>query len=403
MNTAKISIIADDSRLMQQLVQHVNFLNLSIGETIDKPREAYMHLHPLEPRVVLLAEPLEEMSIPQIIQQLKKVNSSAPIIFMSREGRFEQIRELYRCGVSDVLRVPDELGQLELLLDKTVRQTSDNRDRSRAPGSTGADGGEVIALYSAKGGSGTTTAGINLAQGLAIQSGARVLLIDLNMQFGGLQQYLDIQFERNLGDLKSVLRELTYSQLDNVLYKLAPSDVHLLLSPAHPQEAENFKGEDIELLFAACRAHFDYIVLDLPKELNEISICALGQADRVLYLLHLDRPSIVRMKGVFDILERYHLTHEEKLSIVVNRHSKKNDVTLEHLEKMTMIPVVGVLSEDVKRNVQTSMNLGKPLLTEKKVKGLKGPAKDYMALAAALLKQEGGVNSVHLPSAKQSS
>ncbi|QJC50772.1 AAA family ATPase [Paenibacillus albicereus] len=401
-DNAKLALITDDSRLMQQLQQNATFLNFTIGEQIAKPREAYMELSPTEPRVILLAEPLEAADLTAVVQQLKKVNESAPIIYLSRSGDFARIRELYRAGIADVLRVPEELDQLEASVQKAQRLVRSYRGGTAGRASRAA-GGRIFALYSASGGSGTTTAALHLAQMLAMKPGARVLLVDLNMQYGGLQHYLDIQAERDLGDLKSVLQELTYSQLNNVLYRLDPSGVQVLLSPAHPQEAETFGGTDMELLFGACRQHFDYIVLDLPKPLDEVSIAALNNADRVLYLLAVDRPSIVRMKHALDIIDRYHLTDPEQLSILVNRHSKKADVTLDDLAKMVSVPVIGVIPEDVKRGLQTRMNIGKPLHVEPgmKIKRMRGPLKEYAELAKRLLQEEGGEVHVDLPAAQQ--
>jgi len=128
--------------------------------------------------------------------------------------------------VTDVLRIPDELDHLENVLEKAIRLAQRGTDQ-RSIHAPDANGGKVIALYSGKGGAGTTTVSVNLAQTIALQTDAKVLLIDLNLQFGGIQHYLDIQFERNLGDLKSVLKEITYSQLSNVLYPLQSSGLNL--------------------------------------------------------------------------------------------------------------------------------------------------------------------------------
>lgn len=402
MSTVKISIVSSNERLTQQLIQSIHFYNMQPGEVIEKPREAYMQIHPKEPRVILLAESEESTDLTPIIQQLKKVNGSAPVIFLSRTGDFTQIREMYRAGVTDVLRIPDELDHLENVLEKAILLAQRGTDQ-RSVHAPDANGGKVIALYSGKGGAGTTTVSVNLAQTIALQTDAKVLLIDLNLQFGGIQHYLDIQFERNLGDLKSVLKEITYSQLSNVLYPLQSSGLNLLLSPAHPQEAENFTGEDIEMLFNTCRQHFDYIILDLPRELNEVSISAISQTDELVYVLNLDRASILSLKSIIDILDRYHLMDMNRISLVINKHSKRSDVTTSDLEKIVNIPTIGSISEDLKGQLQTSANLGQPLLLERKekLKGVKGLIKEFINLQSALSVKEGGESHVDLSKVKQ--
>ncbi|MEW4371512.1 AAA family ATPase [Paenibacillus kandeliae] len=403
MSTVKVSIISSNERLTQQLIQNIHFYNMQLGEVIEKPREAYMQIHPKEPRIIVFAEPEEQIELTPIVMQLKKVNAGAPVIFLSRSGDFERIREMYRAGVTDVLRIPDELEQLESMLEKASQialRGSDHRPLLQH----GRSGGKIISVYSSKGGAGTTTVSVNTAQAMALQNkDARVLLIDLNLQFGGIQHYLDIEYERNLGDLKSVMHELTFNQLSSVLYKLESSNLHLLMSPAHPQEAENFTGEDIELLFNVCRQNFDYIILDLPRELNEVSISAISQTDQLVYVLNLDRSSILSLKSILNILDRYHLIDTSQIALIINKYSRRSDVTREDVEKIINLPVLGSITEDVKGKLQTSANLGMPLIMERqeKLKSLKGLVKEFIQLQAALSGQEGGERHVDLPRVEQ--
>ena len=402
MSAPKISIICDDPQLAQTLVQNIHFMNLPLGEVIDRTREAYMYLDPKEARIVLLAEPSETVHISQSIRQLKRVNETAPILYFSKTADFLSLREIYRAGVTDILRVPDELDQLQTAVAKALQQLENNRQRLELQASQlYGNAGKIIAVYSGQGGAGTTMISANLANALALNCEANILLIDLNLQFGGVHQLFDIRFDRNLGDLKSVLRELTFSQLDNVVYRMEPSGLSVLLSPNHPQEAENFRSDDIELLLAACRQHYDIIVLDLPNELNEVSISAISQCDLLLYILHLERPSIVRMNHVLDILNRYHLVREESVYLVINKYSKTQDISRSDLEKMTTLPILGTISEDRKGNLQTCINLGKPLLNKPKDKGEKGPPGELHQLMSEVLARMGGEKHVHLSKAQQ--
>jgi pilus assembly protein CpaE len=401
MAVPKVTVVCDDAQLAQKLVQSANFLNQPLGEVIGRPREAYMQLHPNEPRIVLLVEPADPTHAPQLIRQLKKVNDAAPILYLSKTAEFAELREIYRAGVTDILRVPDELDQLEAILDRAAQELQQNlRKLELQAASSLRKSGTVVSVYSGKGGAGTTMISANLAQAIALNSSLRTLLIDLNLQFGGIHLMFDIHFERNLGDLKSVLRELTFSQLKNVLYTWESSGLNILLSPNHPQEAENFGGEDIELLLSACAQHFDLIVLDLPHELNEISISAISRSDRLLYVVNLERPAIVRMQSVLDVLNRYHLVKEDGVSLVINKYSKKQDVARSDLEKMTVLPIIGAVAEDRRGVLQTNMNLGRPLLMKRGERGEKGPARDIFQLAAELLSRVGGDKHVHLPKAQ---
>src|SRR6266542_2389554 len=68
-------------------------------------------------------------------------------------------------------------------------------------GSSLASPGEVIAVFSVKGGVGKSTIAVNLAAGLLQMHSARPLLIDANLYFGDVPVLLDIAPKRSIFDL----------------------------------------------------------------------------------------------------------------------------------------------------------------------------------------------------------
>ncbi|MHA6482826.1 AAA family ATPase [Paenibacillus sp. strain BS8-2] len=397
---AKVSIVCEEQRITQQMVQRLNFMNIPIGEIIDKPKEAYTSLNAKEARVIVLVEPSDREALPSLLQQMKRMNDTAPIIYLSKSESFDLLRTMYRQGISEWIRYPEEMDEFEKVLERALdQQKHQERQKEKTVSSLESQGCKVVTIYSGKGGVGTSFIASNLAQSLAHRFPNRVLLIDFNLQYGGVDMLMDIKHDRTIGDLKSVMKELTHSQINNVLYKREDSQLHVLVSPKHPQEAEQFKGEDIEGIIKACRGHYDYIVLDIPKEMNEISIGALGQTSLLYYVTELDRPGISRMQNVLQLLDRYHLIKDDSIEILVNRFSKKRDVQLDELRKMTTYPVAGTITDHFK-SIQSHINLGEPLLKSDSDKGRKGPARDIWQLTNELLKRIGGEALVHLPKAK---
>jgi Flp pilus assembly protein, ATPase CpaE len=397
---AKVSIVCEEQRITQQMVQRLNFMNMPIGEIIDRPKEAYASLNAKEARVIVLVEPSDREALPSLLQQMKRMNDTAPVIYVSKSESFELLRSLYRSGISEWIRYPEEMDEFEKVLERALeQQKQQERQKEKTMRDADGHGCKVVTVYSGKGGVGTSFIASNMAHALALRCPNRVLLIDFNLQFGGVDMLMDIKHDRDIGDLKSVMKELTHSQINNVLYKREDSQLHVLISPKHPQEAEQFKGEDVEQIIKACRGHYDVIVLDIPKEMNEISIGALGQTSLLYYVTELDRPGISRMQNVLQLLDRYHLVKEDSIAIVVNRFSKKRDVQLEELRKMTAYPIAGTIADHFKA-IQSYINLGEPLLKSRKDKGSKGPARDIWQLTNELLQRIGGDAVVHLPKAK---
>ncbi|RXT07834.1 AAA family ATPase [Ammoniphilus sp. CFH 90114] len=388
--SVKVAIISDDQRLTQRLVQMLGLLDVRVGEIVDRPREAYLKITSSEPRVILFVEPEEDESAEQIVKQMKKVNETAPILYFSKTNDFRKIRQLFREGVSDLLQLPDELEDLEKALEKTLDRLQKNLHKAEKEKSSLRKGaGTIISLYSGKGGTGTSLLSANLAHTLALDRSLNVLLVDLNLQFGAIHTLFNINHSRHIGDLKPVIRELTESQVKNVIYRMEESGLHILLSPNSPEEAEQFKSEEIEMLLNACRLYFDVIILDIPKELNEISISALNGSDHIFYVVHLERPAIVNMQSVLDLLERYHVIKDDNVSVIVNRFNKQHDISLTELQKMTRFPVLGTVADDFKL-LQPYINLGQPWYTDPKVKVKKGPVKSLLDLKNSTLAVIGG-------------
>ncbi|WP_126424947.1 AAA family ATPase [Brevibacillus marinus] len=390
MHKAKVAIICDDQRMLQKLIQEISFYQLTIDELIDKPREAYLKINPKEPRVIVFVEPAEELSAIQVMRQLHKVNASAPILYLARTADYQELRRLFRAGATDVLKIPDELPELERSLERAIRQLELNREKLPANRPAPVKGaGTVLTVYSGKGGAGTSLLAANLANSLALNGQQRVLLVDLNLQFGGIQTLFNIRHDRHLGDLKPVIRELSEHQLNNVLYRMETTRLNLLLSPNSPEESENFSSEEIELLLFACRSCFDLVILDIPKELNEISVSALNNSDHIFYVAGLERPAIVRMQNVLDLLDRYHLIGDDNVSIIVNRFSRKHDIGLEELRRMSRFPILGTIADDFAQ-LQRCINLGLPWQQHAGQKVRKGPVLDLLKLTDATLQLVGG-------------
>lgn len=386
----KVAIISDDQRLTQKVVQVIDSLEIRLGEVVEKPREAYLKINTNEPRIVVFVEPAEDLAVEQIIRQIKKVNKQSALIFLNKSEDLYKVRGKFRAGIFDLLQVPDELDELEKSLERAqeeIKKKLHMAEQEKVNQQSGT--GSVISLYSGKGGTGTSLLGANLAHVMGLNPEKKILFIDLNLQFGVVQSLFNIEHNRNLGDLKPVIRELTGSQLMNVVYRME-SGLHVLLSPNSPEEAEQFTTEDIEMLIAASRLHFDVVVLDIPKELNEISITALGQSDYILYVVEAERPAIVNMQSVLDLLERYHLIRDNNVFLIVNKFSKMNDISLQELKRMIRFPILGTIADDY-RTIQPYINLGIPWYTDPKLKIKKGPVKDLLDLEGSLQTLMGGV------------
>ena len=144
--------------------------------------------------------------------------------------------------------------------------------------------GRMIAIGNQKGGVGKTTTTVNLGAALAFQ-GKKVLIIDMDSQ-GNATSGLGIE----RADVKQSVYEVLVDQIEVVGAILPTSRENLWILPSTLQLA----GAEIELATADHResslkqaiepikADYDYILVDCPPSLGQLSLNAFTASDTIL-------------------------------------------------------------------------------------------------------------------------
>ena len=164
--------------------------------------------------------------------------------------------------------------------------------------------GRVIAVYSSKGGCGTTFVTANLAVALSRIGRSPATIVDLNLQAGDQPTYLGI--ESTPYTIYDVVRN--FDRLDSDLLKsyLTPRGkmISLLAAPTEIGRDEDVRPEHITQIITMLRAQPGYVLIDPQHSLSENTIAALDLADDLILLVTLDIPSIRSAKRAFDIFRR---------------------------------------------------------------------------------------------------
>ncbi len=144
--------------------------------------------------------------------------------------------------------------------------------------------GRMIAIGNQKGGVGKTTTTVNLGAALAFQ-GKKVLIIDMDSQ-GNATSGLGIE----RADVKQSVYEVLVDQIEAAGAILPTSRENLWILPSTLQLA----GAEIELATADYResrlkqaiepikADYDYILVDCPPSLGQLSLNAFTASDTIL-------------------------------------------------------------------------------------------------------------------------
>jgi pilus assembly protein CpaE len=227
------------------------------------------------------------------------------------------------------------------------------------------DGGRLTAFINAKGGSGATLLAANVAQILAAEMGKRVALVDLDIQFGSLALYLD------LNPASGVLDAMEYAgELDAVALE-AYMETHRsglrVLGTVHRQMPlpDDIHISQLQRLFDVLVEQYDHVVIDLPHQIDAVTTTVMEQVDKVV---------ITTQQGVTDLRDASRLrsilyedlgVSDDRLLVAVNRYDSKNPITLADItEALGCTLQTHCIANDHKR-VRENVNLGITLHEQK--------------------------------------
>jgi pilus assembly protein CpaE len=212
---------------------------------------------------------------------------------------------------------------------------------------------EVFTVASSSGGCGKTFYATNLACYLASQTGQRVCLVDLDLQFGEVSTALHMRPRFTISDLLS--REpVDEEDLDE--HDLGFS---VLAAPFSPAEADMIAPKDVYKVMGALKKRFDYVVVDTPAQLSEVVLAAFDHSTKVLCMVTLDLPSIRNMRVFLTTLEKLRI-NSDSIGVVLNKVEDDVGIAIDDVQEVLDNRIISMLPYS--REVSRSINKGKPAL-----------------------------------------
>ena len=374
MNTdMKILVVADYDSIQNLLRESLAQRNVHYTTSHEVKKE----IDRIAPDVVLLVQPEDGTGV-ELVQYIQGELPEGIIIFLTEKQDFALVRDVIRAGAIEYILMPDELTLLTDRLEK-IAELEQHQQRKKGAVATGKafvrGRGKVYSFYSGKGGSGRTQMATGFAQALKLESTARVLLIDLNLQYGGVETFFSLDTTRTLADLVPVINEMNENHIRNVSQRETHSKLEVLVSPRDAETAENISEEFITRLIRASRRSYDFVILDLPSYMNELTYSALEESDIIYYVMNLDTPSVQAYRLVEDLFRRLRIDTQGRLEIVVNKVGRDNELNVSDLKGLIQTPITAEICRD-HRGVQAAVNQGQPLQREANEKKLSAAAKD---------------------------
>lgn len=318
---------------------------LAGGDDIEQLEE---QVRTLRPHVVIVTLGAQADAALKLVERLTAEAPQVSVICASRDASPDLILRSIRAGAREFLRLPIIADEFRTVFTRVAEVCAEQPEAPKKRG-------RVVAIFSSKGGCGTTFVASNIAASLD----APTVLLDLNLHAGDLGLFLGVEPKFSVADVVEHRERVDDSLLRSFLVPHS-AKLSLLAAPREADSADDIEPEHVFQVLELLRERFDYVVIDPQHTFDAITLAALDQADDILLVLTLDIPAIRSTQRALQIFDRLGYPRH-KIHIIVNRFSRQIDLDLRQVERFLGERVMGYVQSDYKTAVN-SINLGKPLV-----------------------------------------
>ncbi len=294
-----------------------------------------------------------------------------PSLIIGLEENPEAMRLAMRAGAREFLKWPDQMEEMNTALALIAGECMQDAKLQRA---------SVTTVINAKGGSGATFVASSLAHVLAVKDGKQAALLDLDLQFAGLESYFDLHMKHGLLEVLEAVPEMDDVALGGYMTH-HDSGLDLLgTRGASVGLSEEIETERFSSLLELLSLSYERLVIDAPRHLDHMTIQALESSDKVLVVLQQNLASLKDAIRMLAILRNELLIPKERLIVVINRYDSRSDIRLEDIKSTLCVNTVMTVANAF--NVVTeSLNTGIPLYDSARKSKV---ARSIVTLAAAI-------------------
>lgn len=257
-----------------------------------------------------------------------------------------------RAGCIDFLPAPVSTTDISAAIQR-FQQSSVNHPQGQA------SVGRVLAFFGAKGGVGTTTLAVHLANYLVVCKGKKTLLIDHKHQLGHVALYLGLKDTQYYFDelLKNVDRLDT--ELLNGFAIRHGSGLDVMASPEIATAYHEGKLDELERAMDFLRSEYDYILIDSSVEYQDTKMSIIAEADEVFLV---STPDVASLRDLARLVEHIGLSPyvNGKLHLIVNRSTANDSLTSAQIQKAVRFPVSHTVPNNY-ADLLRSINQGEPI------------------------------------------
>ncbi len=256
-------------------------------------------------------------------------------------------RELIQRGVLEYFPLPVDAADLKKAL-------VDAENANRAGGDS-----KVITFMSAASGDGASSVALNTAYCLARYAKKRVVIIDMDFQFGMVARNLDLSTPFGIKELfEHPDREVDETLIQRMLVEYT-HNMYVIAAPSDLRMWPDIKPEMIHNLLQLLRQQFDFVIVDLPHIWSHWLSAAINVADHNVLVAQLWLRSVTHTARILGVFRESGVTEKSVISVINRSGAKfKEAVTATDYENVCRKSIDFYLANDIK-TIVSAENEGK--------------------------------------------
>ena len=258
-----------------------------------------------EHQLVIIGENAGPKTALDICREIRATPAMAavPVMCISSTEDVEERIAFLEAGADDVIGRTFDARELEARVEALLLRFQ--RSRELAPivttdGLTMHRARRTVAVFSPKGGVGTTTIATNIGIAAVARRPDKVVLVDMALQFGGLATLVNLDPKQTIAD---VIRDETALREPELLRTFAlrhDSGLHVLAGPAGPEASAVVTPEHVTQILATLLDGYDMVVVDAGSTLDERTLAVFEAAEAVILTV---TPEIATLKAMHALLD----------------------------------------------------------------------------------------------------
>jgi pilus assembly protein CpaE len=272
----QVLIVDDIPETRDHLAKLLGFEpDIQVVGTASSGADAIEQATKIQPDVILMDINMPDMDGIAATERLSSQVPAAAVVMMSVQGEADYLRRSMLAGAREFLVKPFSSDELTASIRQVHAREKEKAGRAvvaqaiRVQDPT--EEGQVVAVFSPKGGVGRTTIAVNLAVAAASELGKKVTLVDASFQFGDVAVLLNLNpKDKSMAELVPQLEEGHDPDSVDAFTLTHSSGIHVLLAPPSPEMAELITPAGVKHVIEILRAHSELVLTVLTLEITSI-------------------------------------------------------------------------------------------------------------------------------------